>query len=738
MDWELGTAPGRSIRLRAAVVAGIFAVGCFGVLLGRLYYIQFVRDDLYAPRAAGQQLRGITVTAPRGTIYDANLEPLAVSATAWTIRAVPREMADEDVQPAAAALAEILELDAADVLEKLNQRSSNDALLRRRVDKEMADAVRLYCAENGVEGILVLEDSRRYYPQGDLAGSILGFVNVDGDGVAGLELEYNSRLKGEDGSLLAAKNAWGYPLPDLYETLSAPTQGSSLVLTIDKNIQSYLENYLSRAVAEYNVQARGVGIVMDVDTGAILAMSTKPDYDPNQPRLLADQTLQAQIDALPDDQRAEALSLAQQAQWRNKAVSDLYEPGSVFKIITASAALDSGAVTRQTIFPCRGAIQVSGTTFHCANGKIHGSLNIADALLNSCNCSFIQIGAALGRERFYQYFEAFGLTGATGIDLPAEPKKSEFYTAERMGPVELASCSFGQSSKITPIQMITAVSAAVNGGHLMQPYLVSQILDEEGAVISQTQPVEKRQVISQAASDSIREMLRHTVDNGPGKNAYVAGFRVGGKSGTSQKLDSDNSAARIASFVGVAPADDPKIAVLVVLDEPNTFSSSGGTLAAPVVGQVIRDTLQYLDVAPVYTAEEREKVETTVPDVTGIDRHDASDRLAAAGLNCSTRGQQSTVTGQSPAAGQVLPRGSTVVLYTEDTQPALVTVPSLEGLTPDQAAARLAEAGLNLAALGPANQEGTVAAGQSVSAGTMLPAGSAVEVSFYDPSVPAD
>ena len=438
MDWELGTAPGRSIRLRAAVVAGIFAVGCFGVLLGRLYYIQFVRDDLDAPRAAGQQLRGITVTAPRGTIYDANLEPLAVSATAWTIRAVPREMADEDVQPAAAALAEILELDAADVLEKLSQRSSNDALLRRRVDKEMADAVRLYCAENGVEGILVLEDSRRYYPQGDLAGSILGFVNVDGDGVAGLELEYNSRLKGEDGSLLAAKNAWGYPLPDLYETLSAPTQGSSLVLTIDKNIQSYLENYLSRAVAEYNVQARGVGIVMDVDTGAILAMSTKPDYDPNQPRLLADQTLQAQIDALPDDQRAEALSLAQQAQWRNKAVSDLYEPGSVFKIITASAALDSGAVTRQTIFPCRGAIQVSGTTFHCANGKIHGSLNIADALLNSCNCSFIQIGAALGRERFYQYFEAFGLTGATGIDLPAEPKKSEFYTAERMGPVELA------------------------------------------------------------------------------------------------------------------------------------------------------------------------------------------------------------------------------------------------------------------------------------------------------------
>ncbi len=283
MDWELGTAPGRSIRLRAAVVAGIFAVGCFGVLLGRLYYIQFVRDDLYAPRAAGQQLRGITVTAPRGTIYDANLEPLAVSATAWTIRAVPREMADEDVQPAAAALAEILELDAADVLEKLSQRSSNDALLRRRVDKEMADAVRLYCAENGVEGILVLEDSRRYYPQGDLAGSILGFVNVDGDGVAGLELEYNSRLKGEDGSLLAAKNAWGYPLPDLYETLSAPTQGSSLVLTIDKNIQSYLENYLSRAVAEYNVQARGVGIVMDVDTGAILAMSTKPDYTPTSP-----------------------------------------------------------------------------------------------------------------------------------------------------------------------------------------------------------------------------------------------------------------------------------------------------------------------------------------------------------------------------------------------------------------------------------------------------------------------
>ena len=738
MDKELGTAPNKALRLRAKVVGALFAVGCFGVLVVQLYRIQFVDRDFYAQKAAGQQLRGITVNAGRGTIYDANLDPLAVSSTAWTIRAVPREMAEEDIPQAAVALAEILQLDQQKVLDILNKRTSNDALLKRQVDKATVDELEEWLAETQTKGILIVEDSKRYYPEGDFAGSILGFVNVDGDGVAGIELEYNDTLTGEDGTLLSAKNAWGYPLPDFYETLLAPQQGSSLVLTIDKNIQGFLENHLARAVEEYHVQQRAVGIVMEVDTGKILAMSTKPDYDPNQPRLITDETLRAQIDALEGEERSQALSLAQQTQWRNKAVSDLYEPGSVFKIVTASAALDSGAVSRNSLFECRGSISVAGTRFRCANGRVHGTLNIADALMNSCNPSFIQIGAALGSERFFQYFEAFGLTGATGIDLPAEPKKSEYYTAERMGPVELASCSFGQSSKITPIQVITAVSAAVNGGKLMQPYLVSAVLDEQGSVLQSIEPTVKRQVISLETSDMMREMLKHTVDSGPGKNAYVAGYRVGGKSGTSQKLDSENKAARIASFVGIAPADDPKIAVLVVLDEPNTYTTAGGTLAAPVVGKVIRDTLQYLEVEPIYTEEEKEKLNVTVPNVVGSNRFDASNELAYSGLNCSTRGNGETVKSQYPPAGETLPRGSTVVMYTEETEAETTVVPVLEGLTPEQAEQVLRTAGLNLNAQGAAEQEQVKAVSQNVQAGTTLPLGSSVTVEFYDTTITED
>lgn len=738
MHNELGAAPGRNLRIRARVVAALFAIGCFGVLTAQLYRIQFVDKNFYAQRAAGQQLRGIDVHAARGSIYDSNLEPLAVSSTAWTIRAVPREMADEAVPQAAQALAEILDLDQQKVFDKLNDRKSNDKLLKRQIDKETADKVREWCVQTKTKGILILEDSKRYYPQGNFGGSILGFTNVDGDGVSGLELQYNSLLKGTDGTLLAAKNAWGYPLPDFYETLTAPKQGNSLVLTIDKNIQGFLENHLARAAQEYNLTARGVGIVMDVNTGAILAMSTKPDYDPNQPRVIVDPEERARIDALEGEERQKALAIAQQTQWRNKAVSDLYEPGSVFKLVTASAALDSGAVSRNSVFQCKGSIKVSGTTFRCANGRVHGSQNIADALMHSCNPSFIQIGAALGNERFYNYFEAFGLTKATGIDLPAEPKKSEYYTAERMGPVELASCSFGQSSKITPIQMITAVSAAVNGGKLMQPYLVSAVLDENGSVIKSIQPEVKRQVISQQTSDQMREMMKYTVDSGPGKNAYVAGFRVGGKSGTSQKLDSADSSARIASFVGIAPADNPQIAVLVVLDEPHTFTAAGGTLAAPVVGKVIRDTLQYMETPAIYTEEEKKKIDVTVPNIVGRGRLDASSELEYSGLNCSTRGNGEKVVKQYPAAGEILPRGSTVVMYTEETEPTMATVPPLEGLSLEEVQQTLHQVGLNLNAEGAAGKEAVTAVSQNAKAGTVLPEGSCIEVEFYDSQILED
>ena len=735
----LKAAQDRGMKLRTRLVAGFFALVCFGGLAGRLWHIQITDHDFYAQRATGQQLRDTVVPAPRGDILDANGVPLAVNATCWTIRAAPREMADEDVEPASRALAELVGMEYEKLYGILSQRSSNDALLLRRASRETADAVRQLCADNGWQGILLLEDTKRWYPEGDFAASLLGFTNVDNAGMAGLELEYDQQLTGTSGRVLSAKNAWGYDMPTDYDTYIPPVQGNTLQLTIDVNVQHYLENYLSYAVKAYNVSQRAVGIVMEVDTGRVLAISTKPDYDPNEPRVLADEEARALVDSLSGEERAAALQLAQQTQWRNKAVSDLYEPGSVFKLITCAAALDTGAVSPSSTFYCGESYKVAGIAFHCANHKSHGAQTVAQALANSCNQSFIQIGQRLGVQDFCDYFEAFGLRGATGIDLPAEPKKSEFYTADRMGPVELASCAFGQSSKITPLQMITAVCAVVNGGNLMQPYVVEKITDAAGNVVSTTQPTVRRQVIRPETSALMCQMMEGVVDGGSGKNAYVAGFRVGGKTGTSQKLDSEDEEARIASFVGIAPADDPKIAVLIALDEPHTFATGGGALAAPVAAQVIQETLRYYGVQPQYTPEEQQRLENQLPDVEGLPPEAAAAKLQEAGFAAKAVGGGDTVLAQYPAAGETLPRGSTVLLYTEENAARQVTtVPSAAGQTLEEATETLHAAGLNIKAAGAAEMEGAVAVSQSSPAGEQLPQGSLVTVTFYDYTVPAD
>ena len=545
---------------------------------------------------ADQQLRGATLPAARGEIYSADGTLLAASETCWTIRAAPREMADDAVEPAARALSEILELDYADTLAKFSQRTSNDCLLRRRVDKTMADAVRDWCRANGVDGIQIRQDTRRVYPQGDFMGGILGFTDVDNAGLWGLELRYNDELTGQNGRILTAKNAWGYDMPTHYQTLVDAVPGSTLTLTIDANIQHWLESALSAAVTEHHVAERGVGIVMDVHTGAVLAMSCQPDYDPNAPRTLINKEVRDAVNALTGEERCAALQKAQQAQWRNKAISDLYEPGSVFKLITASAALDSGACKATDYFTCAGKITVAGTRFRCANGHIHGTETFARGLAVSCNPCFIQIGARLGKERFCDYFAAFGLREATGIDLPGEVRRSEYYTADRMGPVELASCSFGQSSKVSYLQMLTAVCAVVNGGELMQPYVVAKITAPDGTVVKEVQPTVKRRVISAETSATMCRLMEGVVTGGTGKQAALAGYRIGGKSGTSQKLDSANEGARIASFVSVAPIDDPKVAVLVCLDEPHSWTTSGGALSGPVCAEVLGKVLPYLGV----------------------------------------------------------------------------------------------------------------------------------------------
>ena len=589
----LRTLPEQAFRARARLVALLLCGICFAGLIARLYWLQLAAGDWYTRRALGQQLRDTVVPADRGRIYSADGVLLAANCSCWTLRASPREMPADKLELAAHGLAQILELDEAALLEKFRDRASNDCLLRYRVERSMADAVRDFCEENGITGIRINQDSKRWYPQGEFLASVLGFTNVDNAGVSGLELEYNEQLTGQNGVVLTAVNAWGYTLEQSYETEQFPVEGSSLWLTIDANIQHYLENALNYAVQEHHVAARAVGIVLDVNTGAVLAMSTTPAYDPNQPRILYDEAARAAVDALSGEQRAAALQLAQQTQWRNKAVSDLYEPGSVFKLITCAAALDAGAITRNSSFYCGESISVAGTRFHCANHKRHGTQTVTQALENSCNQSFIQIGARLGKEAFCDYFAAFGLREPTGIDLPAEPKKSLYYTANRMGPVELASCAFGQSSKISYLEMAAAVCAVVNGGKLMQPYLVSDILAPDGTVLEHRDPVCKRQVIQPETSAVMREMMEAVVLYGGGRNAQISGYRVGGKSGTSQKLDSADEKARIASFVAVAPIDDPQFLCLVCLDEPHSWTTAGGSLSAPVCAEVLEQTLVY-------------------------------------------------------------------------------------------------------------------------------------------------
>ena len=589
----LRTLPEQAFRARARLVALLLCGICFAGLIARLYWLQLAAGDWYTRRALGQQLRDTVVPADRGRIYSADGVLLAANSSCWTLRASPREMPADKLELAAHGLAQILELDEASLLEKFRDRASNDCLLRYRVERSMADAVRDFCEENGITGIRINQDSKRWYPQGEFLASVLGFTNVDNAGVSGLELEYNEQLTGQNGVVLTAVNAWGYTLEQSYETEQFPVEGSSLWLTIDANIQHYLENALNYAVQEHHVAARAVGIVLDVNTGAVLAMSTTPAYDPNQPRILYDEATRAAVDALSGEQRAAALQLAPPTQWRDKAGSALDDPGSGGKLSTCAAALDAGAITRNSSFYCGESISVAGTRFHCANHKRHGTQTVTQALENSCNQSFIQIGARLGKEAFCDYFAAFGLREPTGIDLPAEPKKSLYYTADRMGPVELASCAFGQSSKISYLEMASAVCAVVNGGKLMQPYLVSDILAPDGSVLQHNAPVCKRQVIQPATSATMREMMEAVVLYGGGRNAQIAGYRVGGKSGTSQKLDSADEKARIASFVAVAPIDDPQFLCLVCLDEPHSWTTAGGSLSAPVCAEVLEQTLVY-------------------------------------------------------------------------------------------------------------------------------------------------
>lgn len=741
----------RSMRIRAVVAAAAFCCVGFGAVIYNLAKYQIADPKNYKESAAAQQLSDEVIDPHRGTIYDANMKTLARSSTVWTVAVSPYSMAQNgtSVNMVAMKLAELLELSAEDILAKLLKTESNYQLIKRKVEKPIADEITAWikeynatdaAKEEPITGIYLEQDSKRYYPYGTMASTVLGFTDIDGKGIVGTELYYNDELTGTPGRILTAKNALGYTMEGDYKAEYPPEDGYSVVLTIDEVIQQCLEKYLGSAIVEHNVANRGTGIVMNVNTGAILAMATLPDYDCNDPYTLYDTALAEQIAAIADEaEQRTARQTAQQLMWRNKAVQDIYEPGSVFKTITASAALDSGKADLNTSFSCSGRLHIVGSVYmRCAHEEGHGTLDFYGGLNNSCNPYFIQLGWQMGRETFCDYVQAFGFYEKTGIDMQKEAQ-SNVYKVDKMNITELASSSFGQSSQVTPIAMITAVAAVVNGGKLVQPYVVQQVLDANGNIVRNTQPNIKRQVISEEVSATISEMMGKSVAEGQNKAAAVKGYRVGGKSGTSQKQTvkegNEEDTLRIASFCGIAPADDPQIACIIVLDEPHDqFNSFGGTLCGPVVGSVMSEVLPYIGVEPQYTEEELATVAETVPNITGMSILEANRQLNSRGFSSKESGGGNTVTYQYPAAGTQLARQSVVVLFTEEgSQGVNVVVPDVTGKTLSRARDTLKASGLNLDIRGVEDESASVQAmTQSIAAGTEVTMGTVVEVMFHD------
>lgn len=725
--------PTRKMRRRIFVVVVPIVVLAFCALLARIGVISVVDSSFYQSKASQQQLRDITVNPKRGTIYDRNMTVLAKSATVWTVFISPASIEDGDEETRVAVaegLSEILDVDYDTVYQQTLETNYYE-VVQKKVEDDKAEEVRQLIADKGLSSIInLVEDSKRYYPYNNFASTVIGFTGTDNQGLYGIEAYYDDYLKGTPGRIVAAKNAVGTDMPFQYEKYYEPEDGNGLVLTIDEVIQHFLENALEDAVSVHKVENRAAGIVMDVNTGEILAMATKPDFNLNEPFEIADQETAAYIETLTGDEKTEALSEARELQWKNKAITELYEPGSVFKIVTGSAALEEKTITLDTLFNCTGSFHVEGyeKAMHCWRLSGHGTQTFVEAMVNSCNPAFVAIGSSLGAETFCDYVNAFGFMEKTGVDLPGEAN-SIVYQADQMGAVELASCSFGQSNKITPLQMITATAAVVNGGYVVQPHVVKQILDENNNVVENIGTTVKRQAISSETSETMRQVLEEVVTTNGGSNAYISGFRIGGKSGTAQKLDSEDTTSYISSFVGFAPADDPQIAVLIIVDTPRDGNIYGSVVAAPAVSAVLKQTLPYIGVEAKYSDDELAKLEVSTPNVIGKDPLSAESTLSAAGLSSKKIGSGDEIVKQVPARGTSVSKGSTIILYTDGEEEQTTTVPNVVGLTMSQANAALTNAGLNIKFDGGTTQQtGTVVATQSQTEGTVVPKGTVISV----------
>lgn len=735
----------RKMLIRILVVMFLLIALFFGWTGYRLVQIMLINGGKYQTLASEQQLYDTLVTAPRGDIYDADMNLLATSDTAYTIYVTPNSIGNLDTEAErslvkntiAAGLSQILGIDY-ETAYGYTEKKNSYVTVKRRVDKPVADAIRQYLSDysdlNLAKYVGIDETTKRYYPNDNLASVVLGFVGDDNQGLAGLESYYDAELTGIPGRVVAAKNAHGADMPFSYQVVEGAKQGNSLVLSINSYIQHIAEKYLEEAVEANRAGDRGACVIMNVHTGAILAMAVKGDFNPNDPF-----TLSAADQALLDAEDSEySLNDLLNKQWRNKIVSDTYEPGSVFKIMTASMALEENVTTLNSTYTCNYAIYVAGQTYHCHKRSGHGTQTLTEAMVHSCNPAFITVGGLVGVSNFSKYFEAFGLTKKTGIDLPGE--SSPVYHAEKnMGPTELASSSFGQTFNISPIQLITAASAAVNGGYLLKPYVVSQVLDADQNVVSAAQTTVKRQVVSESTSEKIRTMMRAVIEDGGAPNAYVPGYAVGAKTGTSEKVAQNlqnNQKNYIASTIGFAPIDDPEVAVLVLIDEPHGDSYYGGAVAAPVISEILTDILPYLGYEPQYTDKELANFAISVPNVVGDSLSSARNKISVLGLNTRVIGDGDTVTSQLPTLGQSLSRGGTVILYTENSGESAgnVTVPNFSGLSAGEANNAASAAGINLEFAGNMTSAGGTATAykQSVEAGTEVAAGTIVTVYFRD------
>ena len=780
------------IRSRTAWLMLIFGVGTFLLLFWKLFDLQILQHEELESKAVSQQTRSSVITASRGTIYDRGGEVLAISTTAETVNISPKDIASyvkdqetaieearakaaekgesytapevKDEDYIARGLARILGVEEESIRQRMEKLNSGYEIIKKKAPQAEADEVRRFV--NGeiddegnevpekerkkLHGVYLEPDSKRYYPNGTLAAQVIGFVNADNDGAYGLESYYNSALTGTSGMTVTAKNAAGKTMLYDYEQYYDAENGANLVTTLDSTVQYYLEKGLEEMIAKFDPKNGATGIVMDVRNGAVLGMASFPTYDLNSYSSIYDSKLQETLAGLEEgsDEYLSALGAAQNKQWRNKCVNDTYEPGSTFKPVTLAAALEEGLVNANTTFNCTGSIRVPGWSgaIGCSKRSGHGTQVLKVATGNSCNPAFITMGLKIGTETYYDYLEKFGFLESTGIDLYGE-SKTIFASRENFNTnvVSLASYAFGQTFNITPLHLIRAQAACVNGGYLYEPYLVEQIVDDDGAVLYQHDATPIRQVISEETSATVRECLEYVVASGTGKNGQVVGYRIGGKTGTADKTGSrtkDNPRGDVVvSFMCFAPADDPQYILLVTMDTPSRNTGvyvSGGNMVAPTASQIMSEILPHLGIEPDYSAEELVGADAAVPNVVGMSAADAKAKMDSAGFSYRTVGNGDTVTDQTPAGGAIVPNNATIVLYLGEEKPdTLCTVPNVVGKTASEANRMLTNAGLIMKVAGAtSSSSGNVyAISQSQAAGTQLAAGEVVTVQFGDSSV---